>query len=322
MDMIRGRQFMSRRGQEGRYTFTGIPPGKYTLMARTNPGQTNQSGGSDPSAAPPPSAMWASAEVVINGQDVSGIVLTLQPGLSLSGRVVFHGETPIDTKNAEVSLSLRPPQFDLATMGNGLGTGSATMRPDLTFTMEGLVPSRYVLSGVVEFARTMIPDFSALLVWTLESATIGGKDALDTPFDLQPDADVKDAVLTFTDRKQEVFGTLQDATGRPASDYTIVLFPADRKYWLKGSRRIVTARPSTDGRYEIGGTSISLMTMGASGLPPGEYLLAAVTDLGTDEQYDVKLLDALAKAAVPITLASGERRQQNLRIAGGGGSKD
>jgi hypothetical protein len=64
------------------------------------------------------------------------------------------------------------------------------------------------------------------------------------------------------------------------------------------------------------------MSMGASGLPPGEYLLAAVTDLGADEQYDVKLLDALAKAAVPISLASGERRQQNLRIAGGGGSKD
>jgi hypothetical protein len=48
---------------------------------------------------------------------------------------------------------------------------------------------------------------------------------------------------------------------------------------------------------------------------PGEYLLAAVTDLRPDDEYNPAFLDVLAKAAVKITLKLGERAVQNLQIA-------
>ena len=44
-------------------------------------------------------------------------------------------------------------------------------------------------------------------------------------------------LVTLTDRVQEITGTVQDALGRPTSDYTIILFPADNRYWVPQSRR-------------------------------------------------------------------------------------
>ena len=48
---------------------------------------------------------------------------------------------------------------------------------------------------------------------------------------------------------------------------------ADSRYWIPGSRRIGTSRPATDGRYSF------------RSLPPGDYVLAVVTDLEQGAQY-------------------------------------
>jgi hypothetical protein len=53
---------------------------------------------------------------------------------------------------------------------------------------------------------------------------------------------------------------------------------------------------------------------GPTTLPPGKYLLAAVTDIDRDEQFDPAFLGALVPAAVPVTLQPGEKRVQDLVI--------
>ena len=53
---------------------------------------------------------------------------------------------------------------------------------------------------------------------------------------------------------------------------------------------------------------------GPNTLPPGSYLLAAVTELDRDEQYDPSLLARLADAAVPVKLAAGEHKTQDLVV--------
>ena len=117
----------------------------------------------------------------------------------------------------------------------------------------------------------------------------------------------KDLTVTFTDKWQGVSGKLQTTEGQPATDYTVVVFPADKNYWTFGSRRIATARPATDGSFTLGGSGIA-------SLPPGQYMLAAVTDTTKDEQYDPALLNQLLVAGTPITLVPGERKVQNLVI--------
>jgi len=84
-----------------------------------------------------------------------------------------------------------------------------------------------------------------------------------------------------------------------------VVFAADNNYWTPQSRRIRTARPATDGKFTV------------TGLPPGEYRMAAVTDLAPGETNDPAFLDLLVPASVKLTLAAGETKTQDLKIAGG-----
>ena len=62
---------------------------------------------------------------------------------------------------------------------------------------------------------------------------------------------ISGGVLTFSDATQQVTGTLQDQSGRPAPDYTIIVFAADKRFWVPQARRIRTTRPGTDGRFTV-----------------------------------------------------------------------
>src|SRR5207344_1908912 len=98
----------------------------------------------------------------------------------------------------------------------------------------------------------------------------------------------------------------QDATGLPASDYFIIAFPSDKSLWTPGARRVVETRPASDGRYSI------------VGLPPGQYRIAALTDVETGEWNDPDFLSGLVGASIDVTLVEGQKLTQDLRLAGGG----
>jgi hypothetical protein len=133
----------------------------------------------------------------------------------------------------------------------------------------------------------------------------GGRDSLDFPLVIGPGTNITDAMITFTDKATELTGTLQDATGTATSDYSIIVFPSDRQYWQPQSRRIQSVRPGTDGRFTV------------RNLPPGAYSIVAVTDVEPGEWYDPEFLSQLASAAMRVTLGEGEKKTQDIRIAGG-----
>ncbi|HUL73457.1 MAG TPA: carboxypeptidase-like regulatory domain-containing protein [Vicinamibacterales bacterium] len=328
---------MARANQEGKFAFIGITPGQYTIAARaairqqttdpntattttTAPAQPGR--GADPNAFGPgrggrggpgqlAQILWASVDVTVNGQDVSDVALNLQPGMTVSGRVAFDGSTlapPTDLTRVRVTIQARGQQTP--ELGN---IPPAQVDASGHFTLTGVPPGRYVLQGNAPAgnggggggARGGAGG-QASGNWTLKSADVGGRDSLDFPFEVQPNGDVGGAVLTFTDRTQELSGTLVDSSGRPTSDYTIIVFPSDKSFWLPQSRRIQSARPSTDGTYSV------------RGLPPGDYRVIAVTDVETGEWYDPAFLSQLLGASMPITLTAGEKKTQDLRLAGGG----
>jgi hypothetical protein len=85
----------------------------------------------------------------------------------------------------------------------------------------------------------------------------------------------------------------------------VVVFPAERRYWGNQTRRLAQAQPDSAGAFSI------------STLPPGEYHVAAVTDMDPDLFGDATFLESLIAASIRVTLVAGEVKVQALRIAGG-----
>ena len=201
---------------------------------------------------------------------------------------------PTDFSRARVQM------LPVQTGGNAvvmLGSMPGTsMDPTGKFTLTGVTPGRYRIDA------SMPMEVGA--GWRVKSILVKGRDAFDFPLEIGPGEDISDAVVTFTDVTQDVSGALQDPAGRPAPDYTIVVFPTDRRMWASPlGRRIRTTRPGTDGRFTI------------ANLPAGEYRIAALTDIAPGEANDPTFLEQLVSASFAFTLADGEKKIQDLRIA-------
>lgn len=267
-----------RVNADGTFSYGGVTPGQYTLNARAS-----REGGVP---------LWASVDVDVDGQTVGGLSLVLQDGLTVSGTLAFDADGVDPPDNFSRARLLFVPASGRMVVEVGLNN---TVVNENGFTVKGLLPGLTRVAGSFNTPETN---------WVMKSAIIKGRDALDLPFVLEPTDTITDAVITFTNRTQELTGTLSDASQRPAPDYTIVVFPEDRTLWAS-QRRVRTTRPGTDGRFTI------------PGLPSGTYRIAAVTDIGPEETRDLALLEELAAASIVFTLGDGEKKVQDLRIAGG-----
>lgn len=265
---------------DGTFTFQGVMPGSYVLQA---------TGGAQPSA------LAAFTEIDVSGVDLTGIQLALRPGITLAGSVAYRGQS------APPTGSLRPP-FTPIKQVLGLMTPGLQMGTDgVSFTIVNIFPGSY-------FAAVPQANLgSADTPWNVDSIVLDGKDVTDRLVEVAPDNPPKTIAVTFTDRYQELSGQIRRADGTPASEHTIVVFPEDKAYWQNASRRIVTVRPGTDGRFTVS-------AQGSMTLPPGRYLMAAVTDIDRDEQYDPGFLSTLVPAAVSVVLQPGDKKVQDLVV--------
>ena len=236
------------------------------------------------------SVLWATAEVTVDGQDVSNVRLALEPGMSLSGRMAFSGASPAPKDMSTMRVQLTPVLTGSAVAAV---VTPATVSAEGTFTFAGVTPGKYRLSSV------------ASTPWALKSVTTGGRDVTDTSLEVKPGETLTDVVMTFGDQPTELTGTLQDASGRPAPEYFIIAYPSDRTLWTAPTRRVAQARPGSDGKFTL------------RNLPPGEYLLAAVTDAEPGEWMDPAFLALLVDSSIKVTLAEGEKKTQDIKIAGG-----
>lgn len=267
-----------RVNPDGTFTYGGVAPGAYVLSARAN-----RQGGA---------VLWAETDVTIDGSPVSGVSLVLQEGLTLTGRLTAEAEGVDAPENwSRARITLVP-----ANTGGGAAmmvSNNTTVTADGTFTVRNVVPGRYRL----------IANFSSPeATWQAKSAVFKGVDALDAVLEVSGQEPLGEGLITFTNRTQDLSGTLSDASQRPATEYTVVLFPTDTAQW-SSSRRFRTARPGTDGKFSF------------VGIPSGVYRLAAVTDIGQEELRDRAILQELVPASLEVRVGDGEKKVQDLRIA-------
>ena len=285
----------------GRFSIPGVRPGRYTLAVRgPASGASAAAAGAGRSSGPAPMSYWANGEVTVDGRDVSGIELRLQPGMALSGKLVFEATTlkpPADLSRVMIRLSPAP----IAGISIAVNVPAAEIAEDGTFKLEGASPGRYLISASVPGGQ---PGGAT---WLMKSAQVGGAEAADSGFEVRPNQSVTDIVLTFTDRPSEVSGTLMDATGKPSSALSIMLFSTDKATWSNRSRWLrPPARAGVDGKFRF------------TNLLPGEYFLAALSDFEQADVFKPDFLEQVAAAAMKIVVAEGEKKVQDIKIAGGG----
>jgi hypothetical protein len=284
----------TRTGPDGKFTFRSIAPGQYLVVAQTVPMQPSMTIVNGVPTPPPPTTpprlddsqkLWGRTPVSVeSGQPAISVSVSLQAGRTISGVVQFDMAQPPDVNRNQTMVTLTqapsPQQIPFTST-------QARVAPDGRFTLGGVAPGRYFLRGGGGI---------------LKSAIVGGQDTLDFPLEVTGERDITDAVLTVTDQTQELTGVLTEASGRPAVDYIILAVAADTRFWTPGSRRIVTTRPDTSGRYTF------------RTLPPGDYLLATVTDLEPGGEFDPEFLKTLAGASVRVSILEGGKSTQDIRV--------
>ena len=261
----------------GAFEFANVLPGDYVLQAtktRVDPYTEGE---------------FASVLLTVTGTDITGLVVRMKRGSTVSGHVTLDGlNKRIDS--SAVDLSARPVDPDLSPLASN-PPASGRMRQDWTFSMSGL-------SGLRLFRAMHLSQG-----WALQAVLLNGRDVTDTPLAFgDVDQSVNDLEVVLTDRVSGVSGRVLDARGRGVADATIVVFDMDRQHWSATSRFLATATTGLDGSFSV------------LALPAGQYFAAAVDRIVDGEWQNPEFLATLVQDASTVSLNEGQALQINPKL--------
>jgi hypothetical protein len=229
---------------------------------------------------------FGSEYVTVADTDPPPLTVKTTIGATLDGRFVADGRSSLpmfaqSIHAAPIDVDRSPP--------NGRGPEGLAVHED----------GRFYLTGLYGPMRLTYP---ALPGWYLKSVTIGGVDVTDTPFDFAfGDEIFSDAEIVLSNAGATIAGSIEDAPGKRATTFTVVTFSVSRTDWFSGSRHIKRAA-GANGSFEV------------SGLPPGEYFVAAVSALPRGDLESPETLDALVPYATRVTAREGQVHTIDLRL--------
>lgn len=253
----------------GSFVFPAVVPGNYVLKNEVR--ESVASG-------------WVAMPIAVTGDDVDGVVATLQPGLRITARAQFEGNAPPPAAEGRpLPFSLEPEDGSPTVSLSAPGVSAAVI------TIVGYSPGRY---------RVRVANSPA--GWMFKAAMLDGVDVSLTPFDFT--RDISDLTLVFTDRWSGVSGVVQ---GTRADRAAVILFPTDARAWINAGpnpRRLRSARVDAQGRF------------GINSVPPGDYYVVAIPDGQSADWRDPLMLEALARMATQVSIAEGEHKMLDLQL--------
>jgi hypothetical protein len=271
----------TRPNLDGRFFFTNVPPGRYTLFVHSNdrgPSHLKRIG--------------AAADIVVADEDIRNVALDLHPGVSVSGHLAYRGgvpPTPDVLSNAGFEIRLEPQ------VPGPLQRWPSWSRaiPDAAgrFVFEDVFPEKYRVS-VIERSTTG---------WLFDPAAASGGDDACQNVEVKTQ-DVTGLTVTLTQPPRgEILGTIMTEKGAPAPEYSIVVYPSDVKQRLFCAHRVYVARPKEDGTFVVGN------------MWPGSYRLATLLD-ARYEWFDPDYLRRIDPDSMPVSIANDQRKVLNLRV--------
>jgi hypothetical protein len=258
----------------GEFVLAGVPAGEYTLSAEQTRGTAGGRGFA--TARPPTPAMWGRVDLSVGTEDLSGITVSLRPGITLRGRVVSDQPGPGAATLGIAGVTVHSPAQP---------TGTAALGKDGTFTAGPMLP------GLWTFRVRTAPG------WMLGWIRMDGRTLTNRAIDIVDDVD--EIELVITRRFGRIEGTLSGAatSGRPG---VALMFPTDRSLWRDAAGSMLETREvrvGIDGRFAI------------EEVPAGEYFVTVASIDALDPRWrSAAVLAQLTSAALRISIGESETR--------------
>jgi hypothetical protein len=262
---------------DGSFQIPNVAPGRYLLNLR-------------PMGQLTPADEFASLPITVGNEDIENVMVTTSVGATARGVVVTDtGEAPTFRPD-QVQLFASNPEPIMMPAGN---TGPTRVNEDYSFELTSLFDRRLIRASVMGATG-----------WYVKEVRLDGEDITDDGLELVPGRHVDGLQVVFTQKTTDLSGLVTDSGSKPVLDATVIVFPANRDRWKFQSRYVRTARPDTQGRYNI------------RSLPPGEdYLVIAVQNLESGQGGDPEFLGRAKEEAKPFTLNEGETKAVDVKLS-------
>jgi hypothetical protein len=106
----------------------------------------------------------------------------------------------------------------------------------------------------------------------------------------------------MTTKASGATGAVTDEDGKPTRDVWVVMFAQDSQRWTPQTRHVGAGRPNMNNVYTVN-------------VPAGDYFLIALTEVEPGEWNDPDFLAPLRERATRVTIADGERKTVDLKVA-------
>ena len=224
--------------RDGSFTFLNVPSGEYTLLAQAVFGELTRGSGEvllpdapgfsagvgqglagtslpglSYSSHTGKTKMWGRASVAVGASNVTDLVVTLYPAITVRGRIVISGGSRLQLS---VSIGAQPANGDLS---RGVPSKFVTVSGDTPFSLEGLGGGTYLIG---------LPSFLGEYA-SVASVTSGGREIRDSGLDTSAGRDIDDVVITLTENVTSIQGTVK---GGAAGGAAVIVFPVDRARWV------------------------------------------------------------------------------------------
>jgi len=279
---IRGLDFGSFRGGpsatisgDGSFTIPDVPPGDYVLTV-----SRSETEGSPEVAQIP---------VTVDGSDLENISLVGSGGGTVSGHVVTD-EAGLDLHAVRVTIGPffrgQPSPAVVGTFRNG---GFSLVTDD------GAFAAKHV------FGRSRF-QINLPSGWIVKSITHSGREIADSSFELASGEEWNDVEVRVTKRSGTITGDIVNDQNAPVVEGTVVLFSTDNQKWFDSTRYVRATRPNQQGQWRV------------TGLPEGEYFVAAVDYVENGEWNDPEYLTSLRDVAAKLSVSEAGSATAHLKI--------
>jgi hypothetical protein len=262
---------------DGTFEFANVPPGRYNLQIR-------------PTGMPSATSEFGMMKVVVGNDDIDNLLVATSVGATLRGVVVTDDGTPPTFRADQISIFATPAEPGSMMMG---GPGQNRINDDFSFELSGLSDRRII--------RANAPP---TLGWFLKAVMLDGQDVTDSGVEFTPGRSYDGLQVILTRQITDLSGLVTDERQKPVLDATVVIFPANKELWTFNSRFVRSARPDTNGRYNV------------RGLPPADdYMVIAVHSLEQGQGSDPEFLERALEDAQRFTLNEGENKAVDVKLS-------